>query len=87
MKTTLGSDGQIQLSQEIQAQLGLKPGDDVILETQNGTCIIRASDAATGLMRQGNVLVHRGVSESSIDAVLEEIHNQRLDQATEGMAP
>lgn len=86
MKTTLDSDGRIQLPSEIQTQLGLKPGDDVILETDNRQCVIRPDEAAVGLCPEGNVLVHRGVSDISADAVLVETRDGRLNQLTEGLS-
>jgi len=39
MKATLDSHGRIQLPSEIQTQLGLHPGDNVVLEADNGQCV------------------------------------------------
>ena len=86
MKATLDSDGRIQLPSEIQAQLGLKPGDDVILESQNGQCVIHPYQGTVGLCRDGNVLVHRGVSDSSAEAILAEIRDGRLNELGEGLS-
>ena len=87
MKATLNSDGQIQPPLEVQTQLGVKPGDEIVLEPQNGVCVLRAGDAPTGLVREGNVLVHHGVSESPIDAALDEVRKKRLHEAAESALP
>lgn len=86
MKATLDSDGRIQLPSEIQAQLGLKPGDGVILETQHGKCVIRPDHEVAGLCREGNVLVHRGVSNTLAEAFLTETRETRLNQLVERLS-
>ncbi len=87
MKATLTSDGQISLPAEVQAQLGVKPGDDIILEPQNGVCVIRAGNVPTGLAFEGNVLVHHGVSHSSVEDAIKEARDDRLNQTSEGAVP
>ena len=60
MKTTIDRDGRITLATDIQQRLGVRPGDDVILESRGNEFVLKAANAETGLAYEGNVLVHRG---------------------------
>jgi bifunctional DNA-binding transcriptional regulator/antitoxin component of YhaV-PrlF toxin-antitoxin module len=86
MQITLDSEGRLPLPSEIQQQLGVKPGDAIILERQNGGCFIRPKQENSGLAWKGNVLVHRGVSENPPEKILAEIRDQRLAELCEGVA-
>lgn len=43
MKTLLDDAGRIQLPDFVQAQLGVKPGDELALEEENGKWLIKAA--------------------------------------------
>ena len=62
MKATIDREGRIALAQEVQTQLGVQPGDEVLLEHRGDEWIIKAAKSATGLCLEGNVLVHRGIA-------------------------
>jgi bifunctional DNA-binding transcriptional regulator/antitoxin component of YhaV-PrlF toxin-antitoxin module len=62
MNATIDQEGRIALGQEVQNQLGVQPGDDVLLENRGDEWVIKAAKPATGLCREGNVLVHRGIA-------------------------
>jgi bifunctional DNA-binding transcriptional regulator/antitoxin component of YhaV-PrlF toxin-antitoxin module len=86
MQITLDSEGRLPLPPEIQQQLGVKPGDAVILESQGGGCFIRPRQENSGLAWKGNVLIHQGVSDNSPERILAEVREQRLDPLCEGIA-
>lgn len=44
MKTLLDNSGRIQLPDFVQAQLGVKPGDELALEEENGKWLIKVAD-------------------------------------------
>jgi AbrB family looped-hinge helix DNA binding protein len=71
MKTTIDAAGRILLPADLQTRLGVKPGDEIVLEERAGEWVIKPANAATGLSWEGNVLVHRG--SSSTDATVEEL--------------
>lgn len=60
MIATIDQEGRIVLGPELQTQLGVHPGDVVLLEQRDGEWIIKAAKAESGLCWEGNVLVHRG---------------------------
>jgi bifunctional DNA-binding transcriptional regulator/antitoxin component of YhaV-PrlF toxin-antitoxin module len=62
MKATIDRDGRIALGPEVQSQLGVQPGDDVLLEKRGDEWIIKAAKSETGLCFEGNMLVHRGTA-------------------------
>lgn len=86
MKTTIDDSGRIQLPEDLQARLGVKPGDEVVLEERSGEWIIRPASTTTGLCWEGDVLVHQGTSAIGIgvEEVIDEMHEQRLHQLAEG---
>ncbi|MEO8499012.1 MAG: AbrB/MazE/SpoVT family DNA-binding domain-containing protein [Planctomycetota bacterium] len=86
MKATLDSDGRIQLPSTVQSQLGVKPGDDVILDSQEGQGVIRSERATVGLCQEGNVLIHCGTSSDSVEVILAECREERLNQLGEGLS-
>jgi formylmethanofuran dehydrogenase subunit D len=85
MKATIDGEGRIALGPDVQSQLGVKPGDEVVLENRGGDVIIKAAKAATGLCYEGNVLVHRGVSPVRKDELLSTTRDERFEQLREGL--
>jgi bifunctional DNA-binding transcriptional regulator/antitoxin component of YhaV-PrlF toxin-antitoxin module len=73
MKTIVDEIGRIQLPEFVRTQLGVKPGDEVVLEERAGEWVLKSNFTPTGLCWEGNVLVHKGTSltgvtlEDSID--------------------
>ena len=61
MRATIDSEGRVTLGRELQSQLGLRPGDEVMIEYHGGEWVIKLAKPDTGLAYEGNVLVHRGV--------------------------
>jgi AbrB family looped-hinge helix DNA binding protein len=85
MKTKIDKSGRIELPEIVRSNLGLRPGDDVILEEDNGHWILKPADEATGLQWEGNILVHRGRSTQSADELLKHLREQRLAEMSQGM--
>ena len=69
MKATLDSQGRIQLPADVQQLLGVKPGDEVLLEPHADQCVIRRDEGSSALQWKGNVLVHRGTMRGSPETV------------------
>jgi len=80
MKATLDDTGRIELPHSLQSQLGVKAGDEVVLENYAGQWVIRAARDETGLSWKGNVLVHEGVCPQPVDQVLSQIREERTEQ-------
>jgi len=87
MKTTIDSSGRIQLPNDLQAQLGVKPGDEVVLEERGGEWVIRSLHTEAGLTWEGNVLVHRGttVTGATVEDLIDEVRDERFRQLTNGL--
>lgn len=86
MKTTLDHAGRIELPHSVQTQLGLKAGDEVLLENHAGQWVIRAARDQAGLCWRGNVLVHEGVSPQPVDQVLRQVREERIEHLNAGIA-
>ncbi len=86
MKATIDSQGRIELPHDLQLQLGVRPGEEVTLESRWGECVITPARAAPGLCLEGNVLVHRAVAPSSPDAGLTNLREERFEQLAEGLS-
>ena len=86
MKATLDDTGRIQLPHSLQSQLGVKAGDEVVLENLAGQWVIRAARVEAGLSWKGNVLVHEGVCPQPVDQILSQIREERIEQLSEGLA-
>ena len=86
MKTTLDQTGRIELPDFVQAQLGVKAGDEVLLENHGGQWVLMGARSPAGLCWRGNVLVHEGVSPQPVDDVLDEDREERAEQLREGLA-
>ena len=85
MKTTVDSQGRIELGIAVQQQLGIRPGDEVILETTDEACVVRPCHRGTGLDLEGNVLVHHGRVTNSTDSELSNLRVDRMEQLSEGL--
>ena len=85
MRATIDQEGRIALAPELQTQLGVHPGDEVVVEHHDGKWIIQAATSETGLCFEGNVLVHRGVTPASCVDPLAIARNERCDQLGEGL--
>jgi hypothetical protein len=85
MKATIDCEGRIALAPDVQSQLGVQPGDEVLLEKHGGEWIMKAAKPETGLCYEGNVLVHRGVSPAGNDDPLASARDERLDHLCEGL--
>lgn len=84
MKTTIDSEGRIQLGAELQTQLGVKPGDEVVLENQDGLWVIHPVGVPFGLGWKSNVLVHNGVCDRPVDQFVGEFREERLHDLSRG---
>jgi bifunctional DNA-binding transcriptional regulator/antitoxin component of YhaV-PrlF toxin-antitoxin module len=84
MKATIDRDGRIQLGQDLQNKLGLRPGDDVVFEDRAGEWILKAAPSAKGLGHEGNVLVHRGSCTPPID-LLTSVREEQLMHLMDGV--
>ena len=84
MTTTIDRSGRVQLDQELQTRLGVQPGDEVILETRGNECILKPAHPKAGLGREGNVLVHRGVSAGAVEEAVTWVRDERLQCLGEG---
>jgi bifunctional DNA-binding transcriptional regulator/antitoxin component of YhaV-PrlF toxin-antitoxin module len=62
MTSIVDERGCVELPVEVTHQLGLKPGDRVVVETAGGQCTVRPEASQGGLRCEGNVLAHDGVS-------------------------
>ena len=85
VKTTIDRTGRIELGQDLQAHLGVQPGDEVILEARGNECVLKAANPKTGLAREGNVLVHHGVSTISVGDAVSLFREERLGNLSEGL--
>jgi bifunctional DNA-binding transcriptional regulator/antitoxin component of YhaV-PrlF toxin-antitoxin module len=87
MKTVLDDAGRIQLPQDVQARMGVRPGDEVVLEERAGEWVLRSANAPAGLSWEGNVLVHRGTSRTgaAVEELLGEVRDERLRGLAEGL--
>jgi bifunctional DNA-binding transcriptional regulator/antitoxin component of YhaV-PrlF toxin-antitoxin module len=86
MKTIVDEIGRIQLPELVQAQLGLKPGDEVVLEQRAGEWVLKSAHTQTGLFWEGNVLVHKGMSmtNATVEDSIDEDRNERFRHLTHG---
>ncbi len=85
MTATIDREGRIALTPELQIRLGVKPGDDVILENRGEDWVLKAGPSLAGLQREGNVLIHCGVTNAADDSATDDIRNERFAQLCEGL--
>jgi len=88
MKTIIDPSGRIQLPDDLRAQLGVKPGDEVVIEERAGEWIIKPVRVPSGLAWEGKVLVHRGTSATgaTLDQLIDESRDERFRRLTDGSA-
>jgi len=87
MRLFLDDAGRIELPTSVQTQLGIKPGDELVLEVLDGQLVISPLHLAGGLTWKGDVLVHEGTSEGSEAQTIEGLRREHLlQQANEGFA-
>ncbi len=84
MNVIVDPSGRIELPVDLRARLGLKSGDCVIIEEENGRLVIKPAEVSGPLRWEGNVLVHDGVLLSGASDILDEIRNQRRDDLLKG---
>ena len=85
MRATIDSEGKITLGRDLQRQLGVQPGDDVLFEKNGDEWIIKAVRSESGLCFEGNILVHRGVLAAPIAESLAAARDERFEQLSEGL--
>ncbi len=85
MKTTVDEQGRIQLGLELQAELGVKPGDEVVFESHNGQWVISPVHGASGVCAKGNVLVHYGICAEPDDELVGDLREERLRDLSKGL--
>lgn len=86
MKATIDDAGRIQLPDELQADLGLQPGDDVVFEHASDSWRIKRGSEATGLQREGALLVHKGqMTTGTVEDAIRSVRDERYGQLTEGL--
>ena len=87
MRTTIDEAGRIVLPEDLRRQLGVNPGDEVLLEERGGEWVIKSSRDATGLCWEGQVLVHKGssVTADAIEDILDQVRSERYGQIAEGL--
>ena len=84
MKATIDREGRIALAKELQAQLGVQPGDEVVLENRGDEWIIKATPKESGLCYEGSVLVHRGTNTAEKCQPGAE-RDERMEQLSQGL--
>ena len=85
MRATIDREGRVTLGRELQSQLGLRPGDEVMIECRGGEWVIKPAKSDTGLGYEGNVLVHSGVSAEKTDWTSSDLSDERLRQLSVGL--
>jgi AbrB family looped-hinge helix DNA binding protein len=84
MNVIVDPSGRIELPDALRAGLGLKSGDHLVIEEENGRWIIKPTQGTEPLRWEGNVLVHDGVLLAGASDVLDEIRRQRHDDLLKG---
>jgi AbrB family looped-hinge helix DNA binding protein len=87
MKTIVDEVGRIHLPDDVRTQLGVKPGDEVVLEARAGEWVLKSAHSQTGLAWEGKVLVHKGTSVTSetIEDLIAEDREGRFRRMTNGL--
>ena len=85
MRATIDREGRVTLGRELQSQLGLRPGDEVMIECHGGEWVIKPAKSDTGLGYEGNVLVHRCVFAKQTDCTSSGLIDERLRQLSVGL--
>ena len=61
MNAIVDPSGRIELPDALRAQWGLKSGDRIVIEEENGRWVIKPAAGAEPVRWEGNILVHDGV--------------------------
>jgi formylmethanofuran dehydrogenase subunit D len=78
MQTIIDAQGRIALEPALLGQLGVAPGDAILVEPRGGEIVLRPVSPRAGLARVGDVLVHVGVSDWAQDEA-DAVREGRLD--------
>lgn len=86
MKAVVDEAGRIHLPEDLRRELGVKAGDEVVLEARAGEWVLRSAHAQSGLAWEGTVLVHKGTSTTvaRIENLIDEARAERSHQLTQG---
>jgi AbrB family looped-hinge helix DNA binding protein len=89
MKAVVDEAGRILLPEPVRSQLGVKPGDEVLLEARAGAWVLTSAHVTTGLAWEGNVLVHKGANSAgaTIESLIDASRDERFEQLTQGLTP
>ena len=87
MNVIVDPSGRVELPDALLAQWGLKSGDQIVIEEENGRWVIRPALGVEPVRWEGNVLVHDGVLLDSASEVLDEIRRQRHEDLLAGGSP
>jgi len=89
MKTIVDESGRIQLPEDVRTQLGVKAGDEILLEERAGEWVLKSANTDTGLSWEGNVLVHKGTSmiSTTIEDFMDQARDERFCQLSQGTTP
>ncbi|MHB8901572.1 MAG: AbrB/MazE/SpoVT family DNA-binding domain-containing protein [Thermoguttaceae bacterium] len=85
MKVIVDDAGRIELPHSVQTQLGIKPGDELVLEDLDGQWVIKSVGNPVGLAWKGEVLVHYGTCDRPVDRLVDEMRDERLEGLSEGL--
>lgn len=84
MNVIVDPSGRIELPDALRAQLGLKSGDQLVIEEENGRWVIRPARGTEPLRWEGNVLVHDGVLLAGATETLDEIRREKQEELFKG---
>ncbi len=84
MNVIVDPSGRIELPVDLRVRLGLKSGDRVVIEEENGRWVIKPAEVSEPLRWEGNVLVHDGVLFPSQSDTLDEIRSRRNQELLGG---
>jgi len=84
MKTVIDESGRIQLPENVRTQMGVKAGDEILLEERAGEWVLKSTNTGTGLSWEGKVLVHKGKSTVSgrIEGLIDQAREERFRDAS-----
>jgi AbrB family looped-hinge helix DNA binding protein len=82
--------GRIVLPKDVRQELAIKPGDTLKLSVHGSSVILTPNKEATGFVRKGRALVFSTtgedtLSQETVNGILEEGRNQRLEQSLQGL--
>lgn len=86
MNLTVDASGRIELPEAMRTQLGLKAGDHVAIEEDEGRWIIKAGETENLLRWDGNVLVYGGDLLPGAYESLGKLRSEREDDFVRGVS-